>query len=127
MKKNYSSLTSLGNIQGVEHTMDSLLLCYITNKASQSILDRGKTISLAGTYGRYANHPDQFRSKVTEDLEALFNEYFDSLSVTTKLINSEDKFDVEVSIRVVVDGKNYDLNKALTSIDSRVVEIFRGN
>lgn len=129
MKKPYASIGDMGLITDVKLVMDSILAKYITTKASQSVLDRKRIISFPKTYRMYSNNADAFADQVKNDLETLFNEYFESVTVDTSVgdvIKEQNTVNINIQLMVYEGGVKYGLNETLSNIESITLDLFKG-
>lgn len=129
MKKPYVSIGDMGLITDVKLVMDSIFAKYVTTKASQSVLDRKRIVSFPKTYQQYSNNADAFADQVKTDLETLFNEYFDSVTVDTsvgEVLREHNTVNINIQLMVYEGGVKYGLNESLSSIESVTLSLFKG-
>lgn len=130
MKKSYPSLGSMGIVTDIKLVMDSIFSRYLTNVPSQSIIDRSRVVSFSKTFKNYSNKHEKFVDQVKTDLETLYNEYFDRVTVDVDFLSykqEDNSVSIAIKLNVFENGRNFDLNRTLSDISSTTIGMFGDN
>lgn len=121
------TLSSEGWVKEPKRIIDRVLTYYQASNTLQSLLFRGKVVSLQRAIFETNGNLENLPSFVSKDLTTVLENYFnDSVSVSCDLIpidNADDaKHNLDISISVVRDGITYDASSSISSIESILVE-----
>lgn len=123
-----SSLSLKGWVDTIPEELDKLLSYYFLSEKSQSLFY--DIFSLPYHIASKGNSPKQIKTLITNDLTLYFHRYFpEGATIDVEVIeldaagNQKARYDIRVGITVRVDGRDYDVAKEVSIIDSQIGKI----
>lgn len=124
MKIVVGTVSTRGWAKTPEEKIHGIMNNYTESGYSQSVIYRGNIRSLAYAEQSLSQDPDAMAAKIAEDLTALYGAVFPEgcdVNVTWSWEeNSNTRFNVQMAISVVENGKRYDASRYITAVKQGV-------
>lgn len=128
------TLDLAGWVKTPEERIDRIILYYTCTNPSQTLRYKGHVTSLQHAIFQAADDMVMLSRIVAKDLTAIFSRNFPegaSVSVDSESMDDSGRYNLEISITVTDNGRQYNAAQTLTSIHSEYVkrqrvEILRG-
>jgi len=122
MKGQVPHLSVDGWLSNPKRTMIKLYEYFLTSEYSQSIAHYGKIASLKYIL-EHASTADEMSSLIKNQLETMYNNYFDTSEVIVNINETNNTMEYQVGVTVTDNGKTYDFYSTVNEIGGSIVNL----